>query len=114
MNKSCFGYFFLVLMMLVSTRVNADLFEGKFHAMVGNERYQMTIHTSTASGYEGVINVDGDPSMQIDARRFGDKIAGRLNSISGSQGFTADAGTGTLVFQLEDGGTIVFRRVNTQ
>ena len=76
MNKGNLVKICFVLLNLISVDVIADLFVGAFYAQVGNEQYQMIIQQSSASGYEGVIHVDGNPAFEVDARRFGDKIAG--------------------------------------
>ena len=114
MNKTCFVGFCFVLLMLGSTRAAADLFEGEFYTQVGKQRYQMTVKRVSGSGYEGIIQVDGIGLMQIDARRFGDRLVGRLNDSSGGQGFIAEMSAGAPVLQLEDGQTLVFRRVTSQ
>ena len=110
MNKTCFVGFCFVLLILGSTRVLADLFVGEFYAQVGDEQYQMSIQQSPASGYEGSIDIDGNRVFEIDARRFGDKIAGRLVSVGGNQGFIAEMRAGAPLVHLEDGRSIVFRR----
>jgi len=71
-------------------------------------RYRVNIERVNASSYDGILQIDGDP-MQLDARRYGERIIGRLRNHSEEIGFRARFEGGILLMQTEDGRRIIFR-----
>jgi len=70
---------------------------------------QVSIDQFSASTYDGILLIDGD-KMQLDARRYGDLINGRLSNAAGQLGFRATFEGSALILQIEDGRRVVLWR----
>ena len=102
-----FGYLFLVLLSIES--VIADPYTGTFTGLLEGEEYQLSISGNGGGQYEGKLRVDG-LIMSLNARRFGDRIAGRIGVADDSFEFVAKLQGSALLLQDEDGVSILFRR----
>ena len=102
-----FGYLFLVLLSIES--VIADPYTGTFTGLLEGEEYRLSISGNGGGQYEGKLRVDG-VIMPLNARRFGDRIAGQIGIADDSFEFVANLQGSALLLQDEDGVSILFRR----
>lgn len=101
------GYLLLVLLPIES--VIADAFVGSFVGLLEGEEYQLTISHNESGQYEGELKI-ADVRLKLDARRFGEKIAGQIVAADDSFGFIAYLQGNALIFQDEEGVSIKFER----
>ena len=91
----------------------ADLFVGYFTGDLDGRHYRVTIDSVAANTYDGILQVD-DERMQLDARRYGELLGGRLADESRQMGFRARLEGGILILETEDGRRVVLRRGNPE
>ena len=94
---------------LVWAQALADPYLGYFTGEYDGQNYRVTIDPVNATTYDGLLFV-GDAPMQLDARRYGEYLTGRLASETGQFGFRARITGSILVMETEDGRRIVFNR----
>ncbi len=100
---------FLLLLLLCSETVAADLFTGHFIGQLDGEVYQLSITGYARGQYDGIYRAGGEP-MPLNARRFGDRIAGQIGIADLKFGFMAQIQDGGLLLHDENGRVIMFRR----
>ena len=88
----------------------ADLFTGDFSGRLDGEVYRLTISGYAGGQYEGSYRVGGEV-MPLNARRFGDRIAGQIGVAGFKFGFTAQIQDGGLLLHDENGRIVLFRRI---
>lgn len=101
------GCLLLVLPLIES--VIADGFVGSYTGQLDGEEYLLSISLNDSGQYEGELRVDG-VRLQLNARRFGEKIAGLIAAADDSFGFVANLQGKALIFQDEEGVSIKFER----
>ena len=70
------------------TVAGCDPLAGFFSGELNGQQYRVNIDQFSASTYDGIMLIDGD-KMQLDARRYGDLIGGRLSNATVQPGFRA-------------------------
>ena len=87
----------------------ADPYVGSFVGELDGKQYQLSIDWVSASTYDGILQVDGMP-MQFDARRYGERMGGRIADESQQFRFRARIEGSLLILEIEDGRRLVLRR----
>ena len=111
MKKVQARWLLLALLWLVSGYALDDPFVGFFGGELDGSRYEVTIDRVSATTYDGLLLIDGD-RMQLDARRYGDRVGGLLRSYSAELRFRAQLQGSALIFEFEDARRIVLWRSN--
>lgn len=111
MQRSRSRYGILLLVLLFSEAADADFFTGEFSGSLDGKLYQLSISGFASGQYEGEIHAGGE-SLPLNARRFGDRIAGQIGIADLRSGFLAQVQDGGLLLQHEDGKVIFFKRGN--
>ena len=101
--------FFLTLVWLLTGTAQDDPFVGFFSGELDDSRYEVTIDRVNATTYDGLLLIDGD-RMQLDARRYGERVGGLLRSYSAELRFRAQLQGSALIFEFEDARRIVLWR----
>jgi len=109
MQRSRLRYECLLLVLLAIDTVAADQFTGDFTGSLDGQVYQLSISGYAGGQYEGEFRAGGE-SMSLNARRFGDSIAGQIGIADFRFGFLAQLQNGGLLLQYENGKMILFRR----
>jgi hypothetical protein len=105
-SSACLG---LILILVAIQPGMADSFTGSFSGKMEGEQYQLTIRSETTGQYAGELRVAGE-AVPLNARRFGDRIAGQIGNAADGFGFVAQIQGNGLLLQDEDGEIIVFKR----
>ena len=111
MQGSRSRYKVLLLVLLFTEAAAADLFTGEFSGSLDGKVYQLSISGFAGGQYEGEFRSGGE-TLPLNARRFGDRIAGQIGIANLRSGFLAQLQDGGLLLQHEDGKVIFFRRGN--
>ena len=109
MHRSRLRYGFLLLVLLYIDSAAADLFTGDFTGSLDGKQYQLSISGYAGGQYEGEFSTGGE-NLPLNARRFGDSIAGQIGIAEFRYGFLAQVQNGGLLLKDEDGKVILFRR----
>jgi len=109
MLKPWLRYLFLIYCPFVTGNAAADLFTGEFTAKLEGEVYHLSISGHARGQYDGIYRVGGE-SMPLNARRFGDRIAGQIGIADLKFGFMAQIQDGGLLLHDEKGRMVMFRR----
>ena len=109
MQRSRLRYECLLLFLLFVDSAAADLFTGDFTGSLDGRVYQLSISGYAGGQYEGEFRAGGE-NLPLNARRFGDSIAGQIGIADFSFGFLAQVQNDGLLLQYEDGKVILFRR----
>ncbi len=109
MQRSRLRYEFLLLVLLFVDSAAADLFTGEFTGSLDGEVYQLSISGFAGGQYEGEYRAGGE-NLPLNARRFGDRIAGQIGIADLRFGFLAQVQNGGLLLQYENGKVILFKR----
>ncbi len=112
MQRSRFRYEFLLLVLLFFDSAAADLFTGDFTGSLDGKVYRLSISGYASGQYEGAFLAGGE-TLPLNARRFGDSIAGQIGIADFSFGFLAQVQDGGLLMRYEDGKVIFFSRSNS-
>jgi hypothetical protein len=72
-------------------------------------QYQATIERFDSTTYDGLLQIDGE-KLQLDARRYGERVEGLLRSYSAELRFRAQLQGSALILEIEDGRRIVLWR----
>ena len=102
---------FLALPWLLPTHALDDPFVGYFSGELDDSRYEVTIDRVNASTYDGLLLIDGE-RMQLDARRYGERVGDLLRSYTGELRFHAQLQGSVLILEIEDGRRVVLWRGN--
>lgn len=100
---------YLLLLLLCIEPVIADAYTGTFTGWLEGEEYQLTIAQDDRGLYAGELQVAG-VVLSLNARRFGDRIAGQVVGADESFGFVANLQGSALIFEDEEGVSIKFKR----
>ena len=103
------GCILLVLVSIETVVGDTDVFNGNFTGSLDGEVYQLSISGYAGGQYEGLYSAGGE-IMPLNARRFGDRIAGQIGIADFRFGFMAQIQPGGLLFRNEDGREILFKR----
>ena len=109
MQRLGLRYEFLLLLLLGIGSAAADLFTGEFTGSLDGEVYQLSISGFAGGQYEGEYQAGGE-NLPLNARRFGDRIAGQIGIADMRFGFLAQVQNGGLLLQYENGKVILFKR----
>ena len=109
MNRKLLWLGYLLLVLLPVESAAADAYTGSFSGWLEGEEYQLSISQNDTGQYQGELRVAG-VVLPLDARRFGDRIAGRIGGADGSFEFVAKLQGNALVFEDEEGVMIRFQR----
>jgi len=109
MNRKVARFGCLLLVLLSVESAFADAYTGTFSGWLEGEEYQLSISRNETGQYQGELEVAG-VVLQLNARRFGDRIAGQVGGADGSFGFVASLQGNLLIFEDEEGVSIKFRR----
>ena len=109
MRRSRFRYEFLLLVLFFIDCAAADLFTGDFTGSLDGKEYRLSISGYAGGQYEGEFRAGGE-RLPLNARRFGDSIAGQIGIADFRFGFLAQVQDGGLLLRYEDGKVILFRR----
>jgi hypothetical protein len=90
-----------------------DPFVGFFSGELDGSQYEVTIDRVNATTYDGLLLIDGD-RMQLDARRYGERVGGLLRSHSAEFRFRAQLQGSALILEIEDGRRVVLWRSSPQ
>lgn len=113
MPGSWLRYSILLCFSLTAGNAAADLFTGEFIGSFDGEEYRLSIHGFARGQYEGEYRAKGE-RLPLNARRFGDRIAGQIGIAEFKLGFVAQIQDGSLLLHSEDGKIILFRRILSQ
>jgi hypothetical protein len=72
-------------------------------------QYQATIERFDSTTYDGLLQIDGE-KLQLDAKRYGERVGGLLRSYSAEFRFRAQLQGSALILEIEDGRRIVLWR----
>lgn len=97
------------MVLLPIESVIADGFVGSYIGQLDGEEYLLSISLNEGGLYQGELRVDG-VRLELNARRFGEKIAGQIAAADDSFGFVAHLQGNALTFQDEEGVSIKFKR----
>ncbi len=86
-----------------------DPYIGHFGGELNGQQYRVDIDKVSATSYDGLLQID-DEKMQLDARRYGEFLIGRLASETAQFGFRARVQGGALIMEIDDARRIVFWR----
>jgi len=109
MQRSHLRFELLLLVLIFTEAAAADLFTGEFTGLLDGKVYQLSISGFAGGQYEGEFHAAGE-NLPLNARRFGDRIAGQIGIADHSFGFLAQVQDGGLLLQYEDGKVILFKR----
>ena len=109
MNKALCTATYLTILASIFNPAIADLFIGSFIAKIDGKTYRLSIEPANSKGYDGVFMIDKE-AMEVDARRFGDQLAGRIISKHSSFGFRAEMQGSAPLVRTETGLVLPFRR----
>ena len=107
--KKSLAILLLVMACLLSGQVIADPYLGYFVGDFDGRHYRVNIDRVSATSYDGILQIDDD-RMQLDARRYGELMGGRLADESQKIGFRARIEGNILIMETEDGRRLVLRR----
>ena len=113
MQKTGYVWSFLALFWLVPGFALDDPFVGFFSAELDGRRYQLAIDRVSSTTYDGLLQIHA-VRLQLDARRFGERVVGILRSHSVELRFGAQLEGSALVLQTEDGRRVVLLRTGRQ
>lgn len=99
----------LLLLLLLAANAAADPFSGEFSGSLDGEIHRLSISGHARGLYEGQYRAGGE-IMSLNARRFGDRLAGRIGIADFGFGFTAQLQGDALLLRGENGRVILFRR----
>ena len=99
----------LLFLLLLAEAAAADPFSGEFSGSLDGETHRLSISGHARGLYEGQYRAGGE-AMSLNARRFGDSLAGRIGIAGFGFGFTAQLQDGALLLRGENGRVILFRR----
>lgn len=111
--KKTVAVFCLALSWLLPGQVMADPYVGHFVGELDGHHYRVTIDRVNSTTYDGILWID-DERMQLDARRYGERMSGRLADQSQQLGFRARIEGSILILETEDGRRLILRRSNPQ
>lgn len=86
-----------------------DPYVGHFGGELNGQQYRVVIDKISASTYDGLLRIDGE-KMQLDARRYGELLVGRLASETAQYGFRARVQGAAFIMEIDDARRIVFWR----
>ena len=101
----------LTLLWLVPGYSFDDLFIGFFSGELDGKRYEVTIDRVNSTTYDGLMQIDGE-KMQLDARRYGERVGGVLRSHTAQIRFRAELQGSLLILETEDGLRIILWRTD--
>jgi hypothetical protein len=113
MNKTALVLICSSLLWLLPGWVSADPYVGYFVGDLDGRHYRVNIERVNANTYDGILQID-DERMQLDARRYGELVRGRLANQARQLGFHGRMEGGILIIDTEDGLRIVLRRSDQQ
>ena len=103
--------FILTLIWLLTGIAQDDPFVGFFSGELDGSRYEVTIDRVNATTYDGLLLIEGE-KMQLDARRYGERVGGLLRSYTAELRFRARLQGSVLILEIEDGRRVVLWRGN--
>jgi hypothetical protein len=106
MKKAQSVGFILTLVWLVTGIAQDDPFVGHFSGELDGIQYQTTIERFSSTTYDGLLQIDDD-KMQLDASRYGERVAGLLRNQAGELRFRAELQGSVLILEIEDGRRVV-------
>jgi len=113
MKKTQALWLLLALLWLVPGYTLDDPFVGFFSGELDGSQYEVTIDRVNATTYDGLLLIDGD-RMQLDARRYGERVGGMLRSYAAEFRFRAELQGSALILEIEDARRIVLWRSSPQ
>ncbi len=113
MNKTASILLCSILMWLAPGSATADPYVGYFSAEIDGRHYRVNIERVNSTTYDGILQIDNE-HMQLDARRYGELMTGRLANETRQLGFDARIQGGILILDTADGQRIIFRRGTEQ
>jgi len=108
MRKSVVALLCTTMLWLMPSQAMEDPYVGYFVSDLEGRHYRVNIERVNASNYDGILQIDGEP-MQLDARRYGERMNGLLRNHGEEFGFRARFEGGILLMQTDDGRRIIFR-----
>jgi len=109
MNRRLASIGYLLLLLLSIDSALSDAYTGSFTGMLDGEQYQLSISQNESGQYNGELRAAG-VVLSLNARRFGDRIAGQIGGADDYFDFVAHLQGNALIFQDEEGVSILFRR----
>ena len=109
MHLSNPSYGILLLFPFLCGSAHGDQFNGDFTGSLDGRVYQLTISGYAGGQYEGEYHAGGE-ILPLNARRFGDRIAGQIGVAGFRIGFVARQEDGGLLLHKENGKVILFKR----
>ena len=111
MKKAQAVGFILVLVWLATGIAQSDPLVGYFSGEVDGIQYQATIERFSSTTYDGLLQIDSD-TMQLDAKRYGERFGGLLRNNSVELRFRAELRGSALILEIEDGRRVILWRGN--
>jgi hypothetical protein len=105
--------FILTLVWLVTGIAQDDPLVGYFSGEIDGIQYQATIERFDSTTYDGLLQIDAE-KWQLDARRYGERVAGLLRNQAGELHFRAELQGSVLILEIEDGRRVVLWRTKPQ
>ena len=109
MSKLRLLWLFLIMSWSMPGFALDDPFVGFFSGELDGGQYEVTIDRVNATTYDGLLLIDGE-RMQLDARRYGERVGGLLRSHSAEFRFRAQLQGSALIIEIEDARRIVLWR----
>ena len=94
---------------LIAAGAESDPFVGSFVARDGGETHRLTLFAFARGVYDGEYRVAGQ-RLPLEARRFGEALAGRVGIDESAVGFTLQPQGGGLLWRDRTGRHMLFRR----
>lgn len=110
MQRLRLRYEILLLMFFFAGAAASDPFTGEFSGSLDGKDYRLSISGFASGQYEGEFYAEGE-RLPLNARRFGDRIAGQIGIADHRSGFLAELQAGGLLLKYEDGRVILFKRI---
>ncbi len=109
MHRSKLRYVILLLFPFLLASAHTDHFNGDFTGSLDGVVYQLSISGYATGQYQGEYRAEGE-ILPLNARRFGDRIAGQIGVAGFKFGFIALQQNGGLLLHNENGKVILFKR----
>ena len=112
MNKIGLRFHLVWVLCLLALPASAvDPYDGVYVATIDEIDYHLTLEADNFGRYDGIFTTDGE-KQGLEARRFGDRLAGRIIGPGGQKPVTLELrGVNLLLLSFRNGTTLRLLRV---
>ena len=103
-----------LLLLLIADTAVADPFVGEFEGSLEGRVHRFSIESFARGRYDGIYRVDGQDDLPLIARRFGERLAGRIGGPDDGYNITLIFQGGALLLRDENGRSLRFVRSRAQ